>query len=163
MEYIPVEHQEALGQRYRTAAIIVMAFIITVLVYMVIAKFITVNDIKPGTESWVQPVYSAAIVLGVIVVALRRMLLSKTVMGTARQRGVSAVLNQLFTMTILLCVLAELTGIAGLVLYLLTGNYDYSLRLSAVSLIVLLYTFPRKGEWERAVADSAKAQSSTAR
>lgn len=163
MEYIPVQHQEALGQRYRTAAIIVMAFIISVLVYMVIAKFITVNDIKPGTESWIQPVYSAAIVLGVVVVALRRFLLSKTVMGTARQTGVSAVLNQLFTMTIILCALAELTGIAGLVLYLLTGNYDYSLRLGAVSLIVLLYTFPRKGEWERAVADSAKAQSATAR
>jgi len=158
MEYIPVEHQQAFAQRYRTAAIIVMAFIISVLVYMLVAKFITVDDIKPGTESWVQPVYSAAIVLGVVVVALRRILLSKTMMGTAMQRGAGAVLKHLFTMTVILCALAELTGIAGLALYLLTGNYDYSLRLGAVSLIVLLYTFPRKGEWERAVAVSAKLQ-----
>lgn len=158
MEYISVEHQKALDQRYRTAAIIVMAFCISVLVYLIVAKFITVEDIKPGTETWQQPAYSAVIVLGVVVVALRRILMSKTLMATATQRGVSAVLQHLFTMTIIICALAEIAALGGLVLYLLTGDYQYSWRLGVVSLFLLLYTFPRKGEWERAIADSAKLQ-----
>ncbi len=161
MEYIPVEHQQALAQRYRTGAIIVMAFCVSVLLYMVIAKFITVDDIKPGVETWQQPVYSAAIALGVLVVALRRILMSKSLMATATQRGAGAVLQHLFTMTVIICVLAEISAISGLVLYFMTGNYQYSLRLGGVSLVVLIYTFPRKGEWARAVAACAKTQTGT--
>ncbi|MFN0112085.1 MAG: hypothetical protein ACKVZH_24750 [Blastocatellia bacterium] len=156
MEYIPTQHQEALARRYRTAATIVIAFCLSVLIYMLIGKFITVDDIKPGTESWPQPVYSAAIALGVLVVALRRILMSKTMMATAIQRGAAAVLRHLFTLTIIICALAELAAIGGLVVYLLTGNYDYCLRLGGVSIVLLLYTFPRKGEWERAVAQTTK-------
>lgn len=158
MEYISVEHQKALGQRYKMAAIIVMAFCISVLVQMLVAKLMTPKDPMIGTESWQQPVYSAVIVLGVVVVALRRILLSKMAMGSATQRGVSAVLQHLMTMTIIICALAETVAIGGLVFYQLTGDYQYSWRLGVVSLFLLLYTFPRKGEWERAVAACAKAQ-----
>lgn len=163
MEYIPVEHQQALGQRYRTAAIIVGAFCISVLINMLVAKLMPVDDIKPGTETWQQPAYSAVIVLGVVVVALRRIMMSKMLMGTATQRGPSAVLQHLFMMTIIICALAEIAAIGGLVLFQMTGDYQYSWRLGVVSLFLLLYTFPRKGEWERAVADSAKAQPPIAR
>ncbi|HQR32308.1 MAG TPA: hypothetical protein PLK30_06205 [Blastocatellia bacterium] len=162
MEYISIEHQKALAQQYRTAAIIVVAFCISVLVYLIIAKFITIDDIKPGTEPWAQPVYSAVIVLGVVVVALRRILMSKTMMATAKQRGAIAVLRHLFTITVIICALAEIAAIGGLALYLITGDYQYSWRLGVVSLFLLLYTFPRKSEWERAVADSAKARSGNA-
>lgn len=162
MDYISVEHQNALDQRYRTAAIIVGAFCLSVLVYLIVAKFITVNDIKPGTESWQQPAYSAVIVLGVVVVALRRILLSKTVMSTATQRGVGAVLQHLLTITVIICALAEIAAIGGLILYLMTGDYQYSWRLGVVSLFLLLYTFPRKGEWEKAVVASANARTATA-
>lgn len=156
MEYISIEHQKALAQQYRTAVIIVVAFCISVLVYLIIAKFITIDDIKPGTEPWAQPVYSAVIVLGVVVVALRRILMSKTMMTTATQRGVTAVLRHMFAITVIICALAEIAAIGGLTLYLMTGDYQYSWRLGVVSLFLLLYTFPRKGEWERAVADSTK-------
>ena len=158
MEYIPVEYQQALAQRYRTAAIIVMAFCVSVLLYLVIAKFITVDDIKPGVETWQQPVYSAVIVLGVVVVALRRILMSKPLMATATERGAGAVLQHLFTMTIVICALAEIAAIGGLVLYVMPGDYQYSWRLGVVSLFLLLYTFPRRGEWARAVAACAKTQ-----
>jgi hypothetical protein len=52
-----------------------------------------------------------------------------------------------------------MAAIAGLVLYLLTGDYQYSWRLGVVGLFLLVYSLPRRGEWERAVAESAKIQS----
>lgn len=159
MQYLSVEHQKLLGQRYKTAAIIVFAFCASVLIYMLVAKFITPKEIMPGSETWQQPVYSAVIVLGVVVVALRRIMLSKMMIGTATQRGVAAVLQHLLTMTIIICALAEIAAIGGLAFYLLTGDPQYSWRLGVVSIFLLLYTFPRRGEWERAVAESANLQS----
>jgi hypothetical protein len=41
----------------------------------------------------------------------------------------------------------------------LTGNYRYSLILCLVSLLLLFYTsFPRRGEWDRAVAAAANSR-----
>lgn len=159
MEYISTEHQKSVSQTYRTAAIIVLAFCITVFVFMLVAKFLTPSEVMPGSESWMQPVYSGVIVLGLVVVILRRILLSNMVMGKAARRGVGHVLKNLMDMTILCCVLSELVAIAGLALYLMTGDFQYSWRLSVVSLFLLIYTFPRRGEWERAIAFSAKMQS----
>lgn len=155
MEYLSVENQKALAQRYRTAVMIVMGFGISVLIYLLIAKVITPKEITPGSERWQQPVYSAAIVLGLVVVVLRRILLSNMVVGPVIQRGAQSILQHLFVVTLLICALAEIAAIAGLILYFLTGDSQYSLRLSVVSLFLLAYNFPRRGEWERAVAYSA--------
>lgn len=160
MDYISAEDQKALNQRYRTTVIIVMAIGISVLIYMLVAKFIPPKDSPPGSETWMQPIYSGAIVLGLAVVALRRILLSRMFLKPAIERGVPAVLGSLQTLTILCCALAEVAGLGGLIFYLLTGDYQYSWRLGVVSLFLIMYSFPRRGEWERAVAESAKMKSS---
>lgn len=162
MEYLSVENQKTLAQRYRTAVIIVMVFGFSVLVYMLIAKFLTPREIMPGSERWQQPVYSAAIVLGLVVVILRRFLLSNMMIRPAIHRGVQATLQHLFMVTMVICALAEIAAIGGLMLYLLTADYQYCLRLGAVSLFLLAYNFPRRKEWERAVAFSANLQTSAA-
>ncbi|MDX2043285.1 MAG: hypothetical protein SF097_18860 [Acidobacteriota bacterium] len=162
MEYLSVENQKALAHRYKTAVVIVMGFCISVMVYMLLARILTPKEITPGSESWQQPVYSAAIVLGLVVVVLRRILLSNMMIGPAIQRGVQAILQHLFTVTLVICVLAEIAAIAGLILYFLTGDSQYSWRLSVVSLFLLAYNFPRRGEWERAVAHSANLKTNAA-
>jgi hypothetical protein len=160
MDYISAEDQKALNQRYRTTVIIVMAIGISVLIYMLIAKFIPPKESPPGSETWMQPIYSGAIVLGLAVVALRRILLSRMFLKQAIERGVPAVLSSLQTLTLLCSALAEVAGIGGLIFYLLTGDYQYSWRLGAVGLFLIVYSFPRRGEWERAVAESAKMKNS---
>lgn len=160
MDYLSAEDQKALNQRYRKTVIIVMAIGISVLIYLLVAKFIPPRDSPPGSESWMQPIYSGAIVLGLAVVALRRILLSRMFLKQAIERGVPAVLSSLQTLTLLCCALAEVAGIGGLIFYLLTGDYQYSWRLGAVSLFLIAYSFPRRNEWERAVAESAKIKSS---
>jgi hypothetical protein len=95
--------------------------------------------------------------MGVIV--LRRIWMTAMIMRVAARTGVSATLNRLLQMTVVCAALSELVAIVGFMFYLLTGNYRYSLILCTVSLLLLLYTaFPRRGEWERAVAAAAKAQ-----
>lgn len=159
MEYISSENQKALDHRYQVTMLIVMAFGIGVMICLLVAKFIKPGE-TPGSEKWMQPVYSAAIVIGLSVVVIRRIVLSKLVIGPAAARGLSAVLNTLQAMTIICGALAEAVAIAGLTLYLLTADYQYSWRLGLVSLFLLVYSFPRRGEWDRAVAESAKIHSS---
>jgi hypothetical protein len=162
MEYISVEHQKAISQRYRMAVILVFGFFVTVLIYLFIARFITPGEPVPGSENWMRPVIAGIIALGLVVVVLRRLLMSQTIIKQASHLGVDAVLGKLMIVTIMSLVAAELVAILGLLLYFLTGDYQYSWRLGVVGIFLVLYSFPRRGEWETAVVASAKAQSDSA-
>jgi hypothetical protein len=90
---------------------------------------------------------------------LRRIWMWAFVMGTAPRAGVPAILNRLTQMSLVCAALSESVAIVGLMSYLGTGNYRYSLILCLVSLLLLFYTaFPRRGEWDRAVAAAANAK-----
>ncbi len=159
MQYISVEHQKAISQRYRAAAVLVLAFALAVVVYMVVARYIEPEEIVPGSEALARVVPTVVIVLAFGVVILRRVWVSRVIFGSAARLGVQTVLNKLMVMTILCAGLSEMVAIFGFIFYLLTGGYQYSLILSMVSLMLLFYTaFPRRGEWERAVIASANAQ-----
>ncbi len=159
MQYISVEHQRAISGRYKTAAIIVFAHCLTVLVFIVVARFIQPAEVVPGSERLMTYAPTVVIVLTLAVIVFRRVWLSQVIFGSAMRLGVNAVLNRLMQMTVICSAISELVAIFGFVFYLLTGGYQYSLVLSAVSLLLLLYTaFPRRGEWERAVAASAKTE-----
>lgn len=157
MEYLPAEQQQKIVKTYKTATLLVFAFAVSVLVYMLIARFIAPGESPPGSERWAKLIYSAVLVLGLGVVTLRRVLMSRAVMAQAARRGAQAVLNKLLTVTVIAAAVAEVVAILGLVFYLLTGEYEYSWRLGVISLLLLAYSFPRRGEWERAVAASVKA------
>jgi hypothetical protein len=158
MQYISVEHQRAISGRYKTAAIIVFAHCLTVLVFIVIARFVQPAEVAPGGERLVRIAPAVVIVLTLGVIIFRRVWMSLVIFGRARKLGAPAVLNRLMQMTVVCAALSELVAIFGFVFYLLRGDYQYCLVLSAVSLLLLLYTaFPRRGEWERAVVASASA------
>jgi hypothetical protein len=159
MQYISVEHQKAIGERLKFASFIVFAFCVSVGGFALIGRLIEPQDMLPGSErlNSIIPVVTIVLAMGVII--LRRVWMSALVMRMATRTGVSATLNRLFQMTIICSALSEIVAIAGFMFYLLTGNYRYSLILCLVSLILLLYTgFPRRGEWERAVAAAANAR-----
>src|SRR5262245_9520545 len=159
MQYISVEHQRAISERYKVASIIVFSFCVTVVAFIVIARFIEPPDIVPGRESLHRIVPPVVIVLAMAAVVLRRVWMSAMVMGVAARTGVNAVLNRLVQMTVVCAALSEIVAVVGLMFYMMTGVYRYSLILNLVSLMLLLYTaFPRRGEWERAVAAAANAR-----
>jgi hypothetical protein len=159
MQYISVEHQRAIGERFKVASMVVLAFCVSVGVFALIGSLIE----PPGTLTYSERLNSiipaVVIVMAMGVIVLRRVWISAMVMRVATRTGVSATLNRLLQMTVVCATLSELVAIVGFMFYMLTGNYKYSLMLFLVSLLLLFYTaFPRRGEWERAVAAAAKAQ-----
>jgi hypothetical protein len=159
MQYISAEHQRAISERYKVASIIVFAFCVTVVVFMVIGRFIEPPEIVPGSERLNSIVPAVVLVLALGVIVIRRVWMAVLVMGVAARAGVSAVLNRLSQMTIVCAALSEMVAIVGLMFYMLTGNYRYSVILNLVSLMLLFYTaFPRRGEWERAVIAATNTQ-----
>jgi hypothetical protein len=159
MQYISVEHQRATGERIKTASIIVFAFCVSVGVFALIGYFMKPLGMGFGgglINSIIGPV---VIVIAVAVIILRRIWMWAFVMGTAPRAGVPAILNRLTQMSLVCAALSESVAIVGLMSYLGTGNYRYSLILCLVSLLLLFYTaFPRRGEWDRAVAAAANAK-----
>jgi hypothetical protein len=158
MQYISVEHQRAINERIKTASIIVFAFCVSIGVLALIGRFVT-PEIGFGGEMINSIIAPVVIVLSMGVIILRRVWMWMLVMGSATRAGVPATLNRLMQMTIVCAALSEAVAIVGLISYLGTGNYRYSLILCLISLLLLLYTaFPRRGEWIRAVTDAAKAR-----
>src|SRR5262245_5534401 len=160
MQYLTVEHQRAISERYKVASIIVFAFCVSVVVFIVMRRLIKPAEIVPGGERLNNTLSVVVIVLTLGVIVLRRVWMSVLVMGVAARTGVNAVLNRLAQMTIVCAALSEMVAIMGLISYMLTGDSRYSLILNLVSLILLFYTaFPRRGEWKRAVIAAANARS----
>ncbi len=159
MQYISVEHQRAISERYKVALVIVFAFCVSVGVIIVIGRLIEPPEIVPGSERLNAMVPAVVIVLALAVIVLRRVWMSALVLGSAARTGVNVVLNRLVQMTVICAAMSEVIAILALIFYLLTGDQRYSMILSLVSLLLILYTaFPRRGEWERAVIAAASAQ-----
>lgn len=157
MEYISVENRKLLEPKYRMAVAIALAFIISVVFYLIVAKFVSPREAVPGSEAWQRPVYGGALILALVVIFLRRFLMSSLVAGRAAASGIETALRNLLMVTIVIAVTAELVAILGMIFYFLTGDIDYSWRLGAISLILLAYAFPRRGEWERWVTVSTES------
>ena len=159
MQYISVEHQKAISERYKFASIIVIAFCVSVVAFIIIARFIKPPEIVPGSERLITIVPVVVIVMAMAAVILRRVWMSAMVLGVAARAGVNAVLNRLVQMTVVCGAVSEMVAVVGLMFYMLTANYRYGLILNLVSLMLLFYTaFPRRGEWERAVGAAANAR-----
>jgi hypothetical protein len=162
MQYISVEHQRTMSERFKVASIVVIAFCVTVGIFAVVGRLIEPPETLPGSERLNSVIQPLVIVLAISVIVLRRVWMSFLVMGIATRTGVTATLNRLLQMTIVCAALSEIVAIVGFMSYMVSGNsrsYRYSLVLFLVSLILLLYTaFPRRGEWERAVVAAANAR-----
>jgi hypothetical protein len=156
MQYISHEHQRAIGERFKVASIIVFAFCVSVGVFALIGRLIEPPETLPDSERLNSIIPPVVIVLAMGVIVLRRVWMAAMVMRVAKRNGVPATLNRLMQMTLVCAALSEIVAIVGFMSYLLTGNYRYSLILCLVSLLLLFYTaFPRRGEWDRAVAAAA--------
>jgi hypothetical protein len=152
MDYISVEHQKLMARSYKGVMLIVAVICASIIIYMLAARIVTPREMTPGSESWRNPVYTGVIVLGLIVVIARRLLMSKMFLGGAAGRGIEKVLSNLTALSVIPAAAAELIAVLGLGLYFLTGETDYSWRLGIVGLFLTIYSFPRRGEWVRAVA-----------
>ncbi|MBI3426290.1 MAG: hypothetical protein HY011_25450 [Acidobacteria bacterium] len=158
MQYVSVEDQKRIAQTYRTTVIIVLAFCFTPLLLVGLGYFI---GAKGGAirdaETYLlmtKVAYSGALIAGLAVVALRRFWMS-FMRGVAN--SVPATLSKLRILALLSAGLGEVVAIIGFIAFSLSGDYQFCWRLGVVGLLLMLYGFPRRWEWERLLAARAQA------
>ncbi|HEX4951721.1 MAG TPA: hypothetical protein VFZ34_33995 [Blastocatellia bacterium] len=163
MIYISSTNQKALGARYRLTALITAALGISTVLYVIIG-WAFAPALPRGDYEWLTN--SHYVIVGLVAVAalavvvLRRFFLSPTRLQKAGQQGIGALLSQLYLCSLTGAVLGDVVGILGVVASLVTGNREYSWRLGLAALLLIAYSFPRRGEWQHAVAQM-EAEKST--
>lgn len=156
MEYISAAHQKELDRIYRLTVILVLCFAFSALLFPVLGKILgpqgrLVDDLETY-QKLVKGVYGAALFAGLLVVALRRLCMNVVLNKARGGQSVAKVLSTLRLLALLSAVVGEFVAVLGFVAFSLTGSYDFCWRLSGVSLLLILYSFPRRWEWQRLVA-----------
>jgi len=160
MQYLSTANQKALEQTYKITVIIALAFCFTPLLLIGSARILGAQHaVITDPEQYLllnKAAYGGVLVAGLIVVGLRRFWMNVLLRVGKGNRPVSTVLNQLRLLAILSGVFGELVAILGFVAFSLTADFQFCWRLGVVGLLLVLYGFPRRGEWERAVARNAQ-------
>ncbi len=154
MEYVAVEHQNELDRRWKLTALLLASFAFTPIVLVVVGRFLIKESFDGDLARYYQItrlLYGGTIMIGLAVIALRRL---GTMWVSRANASATRKLNQLQGLTIITAALGELIGILGFVAFMITGDFQFCWRLGVVSLVVILYCFPRRAEWARAMANS---------
>ena len=157
MQYLSTIQLKALERAYRLSAILALVFCFTPVLLLGLGWLLPVPPstvIEPEQAVFFnKAVYGAALLAGLLVVALRRLWQSVVLRGS---QPLDAVLRRLRLRAVLSGALGELVAILGFVAFSLTGNYQFCWRLAVVGLLLILYSFPRRAEWAQAVAAHAQ-------
>jgi hypothetical protein len=135
---------------YRRAQLVLGCVLLMIVVALVVGVQRSPSSWHPVYETWARPIYAGVLVFGLLVVVTRRLVLSPLVLRPASRQGGAAVVRVLFVMTLGLGTLAGIVGVGGPLLYQLTGDAQYLWRLGGIGLLLLIYSLPRRAEWERA-------------
>lgn len=153
MEQISAENQKELNSRYKTTAIIVGVQILSTILLIVVAWFLSARD-NSITQEAASALWMMVLFIAVGTFVLRRFLFSwERLKSTALLKGIQKLISSLQTNTIILCAFAEIIAIIGFLVATLNGNKFEMFRAGAVALIVFLINFPRKSVWEKIVAN----------
>src|SRR2546428_12838344 len=110
MQYISVEHQRAIGERFKVASIIVFAFCVPVGVFALIGRLTEPPETLLRSERLNSVIPAVVIVLAMGAIVLRRVWMSALVMGMATRTGVPATLSRLLQMTVVCAALSEMVA-----------------------------------------------------
>lgn len=154
MEYVAVSHQNDLDGRWKITVLILLFLAITSILLVIVGRFLIKESFDGDLARYYQItrlLYGGTIIIGLCIIALRRL---GTMWVSRTAASASSKLIKLQTLTIIAAVLGELIGILGFVAFMITGDFQFCWRLGVVSLAIILWCFPRRAEWARAVANS---------
>ncbi len=141
-----------LERRHLATSTIVRALIVLTLVLSAVAYFIS-KSIPPQNN----PSLDIAVRITILIFGLGAMALRRTKFATMRLqdvgalKGASGVLITLQRTTLQVAALGTVIAVVGFVATFLTGNAFYSYGAGLVSLAVLLYCYPVRTSWEKAL------------
>ena len=153
MEYVAVEHQNVLDRRWKITAMMLAFFALTPILLVLVGYFFIKESFDGDLARYYQItrlLYGGTIIIGLCVIALRRL---GTIWVRRASASAASKLNKLQTLTIISAALGELIGLLGFAAFIITGDFQFCWRLGVVSLVVILWCFPRRAEWARALAN----------
>lgn len=137
---------------YRTAMIVALALTGSIVLCIVIGLIILRTRSAVSRDELLIPFYGGAAVFALGALAFRRIQMQGARLeSVAARRGVTGLIGHLVTTTLISGALAEVVGLFGLMLSLLTGDLTHVIRLGVVALAVSVYNFPRLRPWKQAV------------
>ncbi len=144
--------QPELVQRHKATARTVRALLIAVVLLCVLAfvskKFLT-EQTNPSLH---MAVLITILILGLGAIAFRRTrFATMRLQDIAALRGASGLLITLQRTTLQIALIGATAAAVGFAATLLTGEDSYTYRAGLVAVAVLLYCYPVRSSWERAV------------
>lgn len=168
MAQTPDTIQEEFRRRYRTAVMVVGAMLGLTVALMVIAFVASESLHRPGYD----PSVAMALWITILIFGLGSFVLRRTrfqpmrLQDIAALRGLSGLLASLQGTTIQIAFIGGAIALMGFVVTIMTGNKYDMLRAGGVALIVLIYSYPQRGAWQRvlrAVEQSGNADDAPAK
>jgi hypothetical protein len=137
----------------RSAAIIVLAVALSIVVYIVAGIFLLDGSgLRVAPEQSRLMFIMIAVFLALGSIGLRRTQLSASkLQSVVAQRGIEGLIKHLFTMTLIMAALAEGIGILSILVGRFGGTQLDVVTFGLVAGIILFSNFPRRAAWERAV------------
>src|SRR5437762_10981197 len=133
---------EELRRRHRSAATVVVAFLILDLVLLAIAYFAGASLYRTGDPSIIMSLWIAILVFGLGAFVLRRTKFAALrLKDIAAVKGTSALLKTLQDTTIQVASIGGAIALMGFMIAIMTRDWTDMLRAGGVSTIVLLYGY----------------------
>ncbi len=158
-----MEERERLQRRHRLASQIHAALLLSALLYFLVSYFFSQTSgisVASAQEHglWRQGIYGLAFVMGIGVILLRRWLLGlRRLARVMQQQGVEGAIEHLVKATLLLGSLSECVALLGFGLSLRTRVFEDMWRVGGIGAILLLYTYPWRSAWSRALERARQA------
>ena len=148
--------QEELSRRHRSATVCVLFFLALDVVLLLIAYFAAERIYRPTDPKLAMGLWIAILVCGLGVFVLRRTrFAAMRLKDIAAVKGTSAMLRTLQGTTIQIAAIAGAIALMGFIITIITADWTNMLRAAGVSVIVLMYCYPFKSAWHRAVNELA--------
>src|SRR5881628_3430854 len=143
---------DELRRRHRSAATVVVAFLILDLVLLAIAYFAGASLYRTGDPSIIMGLWIAILVFGLGAFVLRRTKFAALrLRDIAAVNGPAALLKTLQDTTIQCASIGGAIALMGFIITIRTGDWIDMLRAGGVAVVVLVYCYPFRAAWQRAV------------
>lgn len=152
-----------LSVRFRTARLITLSILASILVYVLAAYLILLSSPAQPELPWqqhtlVRVFYGVAAVVSVGIILGRRALFSPSrLWRVVESQGLKQLVDELASKTILLVALSDTIALLGLILSVLTKSFEPMWRLAAVSALLVVYNMPRRSAWEQTVEQFSRS------
>ena len=150
-------YQDELIRRHKAASTTVLGLIVGAILLSLIAYLsrgrLTVRQNPPLATG----VLIAMFFLGIGAIALRRTrFVAMRLQDIAALRGATGLLQTLEKTTLQVAILGIANAVVGLIATFATGDESFTYRGSVVAVAVLLYCYPTRTAWERAMKQFAE-------